>query len=203
LEHCRRAAREHDDVLAGFQKIVEQVGDVALVAGGAVVGRELGGGEEARSLRVLLGAKAEQRLAATAILEHRKWRDPDAAADEDRLDPGRRRSEALPERTHEVHVLTNPEAAQAMRPGPDVLEQEPDLPISRIKHRDRARQIRTLINTPAPPRNRSQHVELPRLRDSSLFADPKHDIPPHQPPAQDRGDAATKRSRHLPVPSTT
>jgi hypothetical protein len=133
LEHRRRTAGEHSYVLVALlEQLVNEVGDVAVVAGGAVVGRDLSVREEARCLSMLGGAKPDERATAPALLEHRERRDSYAATDQDRVAASVGRREALAERTDEEDLLANPKPAEALRPRPNVLQQEPDLALAGI-----------------------------------------------------------------------
>src|ERR1700712_4845687 len=147
FEHRRRPAGVDDrraGVVAGEHRR-QQVGDVAVVAGVAVLARHThlrteiaaGTAEQLKAAAVLAVAEAEQdakrhRPFAEAPAQQGQRRDADAAADEDR--PGSagerlaRLREAVAERPGNPDLLAWVEAAEAIGSRPDRLDQkvEPD-----------------------------------------------------------------------------
>ena len=94
LEHRRRAAGVDLGARVAAELGGQQVGDEAVVAGRAVVGRDAGAGDQRGALGVRRVAEAEQheRRGPERVAPDRQRRDPDAAADEDRPAPVARRA---------------------------------------------------------------------------------------------------------------
>ena len=118
----------------------------------------------ARSAAVLGVAEAEQRrcLAVELVLPDRQRCDPDAAADQQRPAAGAGRHEAEPQRTEDRQLVAVHQLAQPLGPRADDVEQELQLVAARrrAQHRERPRQKRALVGSPAPSLGGCQHVEL-------------------------------------------
>ena len=137
------------------------------MADGPVVGGDARPGEQFRAGGVGGIPEPEQRrrLDRQRVLPDRKRRDPDPAADEQRAPTVTRCAEPEPERPDEQQPIAGVKLAQPVRPGPHVLDQEPQLVTLGRSPQDaeRARQERSPAFAPAPPRRRGEHVELPGL----------------------------------------
>ena len=100
---------------------------------------------------------------AQRVLPDRERRDPHPAADEQRAPPVTRRAEPEPERPDEQQRVAGGELAQPVRPGSDVLDQEPQLIATRRSPQDaeRAGQERPPVLSSTPTCGGGEHVELP------------------------------------------
>ena len=126
LEHRGRTAGVDLDVVVGVEPLGHQLGDQAMVADAAVVGRDLWGGEQHRSGGVgrVSEAKQRRRLAAELVLPDRQRRDPDATSDKQRRASLAGRCEPCAERPDEHQVVAGLKLAQSLGAGTDVLDQE-------------------------------------------------------------------------------
>src|SRR3954452_22879511 len=167
LEHRRRPAGVDRRMLVLVEGGEEQVGDEAVVAGAAVVGRDARVGEQRRARGVGGVAEAEQRRRRAAggeelVVPDRQRRGPDPAAAQQRPAAVAGRGEAEAERAGEPQRVAGPQRAQPRRPGADVLEHELEPARPRPQGRERARQERPLVLSPAPALRRGEHEELAR-----------------------------------------
>ena len=129
----------------------QQLGDEAVVADRAVVGRDPRAGSSAAPAACAASRKPSSvsRRGAERVLPDRQRRDADAAADEQRPAPVARRREAVAERAEQPAARRRRRARTAARCRADVLEQE----VERAVARRAARRTRA-AGTGARPRRR-------------------------------------------------
>ena len=147
-------------------------------------------------------AEAEQREGggADAVGPDRERRDADPAADEDRAPPLARRAEAAAERPEHEELVAGLELAQAVGPGPDVLEQEVERPVLvRPEHAERARQERPLVGAAAPALRRGEHVELAGVGGRPLGIGDREDAVRPVVPASNDACRAASEGRQRPL----
>lgn len=125
LEHRRRAARIHLDVLLRMPR--QELSHEPVMADAAIVGCEFRIAQQSGARRVRSVSKAEQHPlvrtgSAQLVLPDRQWSDTDAAPHEERPARFARRLKRRSERAEDIQLLGRGELGQPPRPRSDVLQ---------------------------------------------------------------------------------
>ena len=170
------------------------------MSGRSVVGRHARAAQQGGALGAGAVAKPEQHshlggpLGLQRILQDRQRSDADAPAHQQRAPAALGRLKPLPERSERPQAIALAQLAQAPRARSDVLEQEMGLPDAAPGDREGARQVGTLVLSPAPALGAGEHRELPRLRIGAVHVgDAQHPVGAELIHAEDRQQPGRER----------